>query len=162
MADPRDNAGPAGTRIDNAGSNPDGDMRRSGGSRNDPHGGHHDIDHERRGPTPNPIEEMVPAGHASVPPGQNRDRLVENGVYVDPDVENSSFTETQVPNLPDGVIAGDEHEHRQGAAGITQPGFGPSDWEKPALGEGNPDLGIDPTEAPEPSADIKNRNHEGM
>ena len=51
--------------ILNHGSNPDSSARRSGGSVNDPHGGHAAFDHELRSPEPNPIQQLVPGGQAS-------------------------------------------------------------------------------------------------
>jgi hypothetical protein len=51
--------------INNAGSDPDSGIRRSGGSANDPHGGHEHLGHERRAPEPDPIEEMVPGGQGA-------------------------------------------------------------------------------------------------
>jgi hypothetical protein len=44
----------------NGGSNPNNNMRQSGGSVNYPHGGHDNLDTQRRGPNPDPIEELVP------------------------------------------------------------------------------------------------------
>jgi hypothetical protein len=56
-------------RFDNAGSNPDQGARRTGGSANDPDGGHELMNDEWRGPDPDPIHEMVPGGQgAEAPP----------------------------------------------------------------------------------------------
>lgn len=42
--------------IENASSNPNADLRRTGGTPDDPHGGRQPM---RRGPDPDPIEEMA-------------------------------------------------------------------------------------------------------
>ncbi len=56
-------------RFNNAGSNPDQGARRTGGSPNDPDGGHELMNDEWRGPDPDPIHEMVPGGQgAEAPP----------------------------------------------------------------------------------------------
>jgi hypothetical protein len=52
--------------FNNPGCNPNSDHRRTGGSVNDPHGGHEHIT-ERRGPDPDPINELVPAGDGGLP-----------------------------------------------------------------------------------------------
>jgi len=54
--------------FQNAASDPNSGLRRSGGSPNDPHGGHEHLGAERQAPDPNPIEEMVPGGHGAEPP----------------------------------------------------------------------------------------------
>lgn len=46
-------------RINNAGSDPNGDLQRTGGSPNDPDGGHELAGREWRGPDPDPIDELV-------------------------------------------------------------------------------------------------------
>jgi hypothetical protein len=51
--------------INNGGSDPNSGMRRSGGSANDPHGGYENIDTERRGPDPDPVDELVPGGQGA-------------------------------------------------------------------------------------------------
>ena len=51
--------------IENAGSEPDGHLRRSGGSSNDPNGGHETLDGERRSPEASPVEELVPGGQGA-------------------------------------------------------------------------------------------------
>ena len=56
--------------IQNAGSNPDVLQRRTGGSVNDPHGGHERPQDERRGPDPDPVEELVPDGSGGLPPSK--------------------------------------------------------------------------------------------
>lgn len=43
--------------FDNAGSNPNGEMHRTGGSLNDPHGGYENVEGGR--PDPDPIQEMA-------------------------------------------------------------------------------------------------------
>jgi len=63
-------------RIDNAASNPDGDPRRSGGSPNDPDGGHELIGREWRTPDPDPIHELVPGGQGAEPPPYSADELM--------------------------------------------------------------------------------------
>jgi len=57
--------------IDNAGSNPDGHVRRSGGSPNDPHGGHGQADHElhtprMRTPSKNSFPEATEPNHPRI------------------------------------------------------------------------------------------------
>jgi len=59
-------------RISNAGSNPDVLQRRTGGSPNDPHGGHERPDNEFHAPDPNPADEMVPGGSGSLPAAKDR------------------------------------------------------------------------------------------
>ena len=65
-----------GKRFNNSGSDPDTHQRRTGGSANDPHGGH-EYAKERRGPDPDPVEELVPAGAGSVPPSKaaNKEKI---------------------------------------------------------------------------------------
>lgn len=77
--------------ISNAGSDSDADMRRSGGSPNDPHGGHENIEEERKAPTPDPVDELVPGGDGGVPPTRVGEQAAET----------FAFTGTQQPNLPD-------------------------------------------------------------
>lgn len=48
-----------GDSIINAGSDPDGDLQRTGGSPNDPDGGHELAGREWRGPDPDPVDELV-------------------------------------------------------------------------------------------------------
>lgn len=68
-------AGISTARINNAGSNPDGDARRSGGSPNDPDGGHELLGRERHAPDPDPIHELVPGGQGAEPPPYGADEL---------------------------------------------------------------------------------------
>jgi hypothetical protein len=119
-----------GEQINNPGSNPDGNHRRTGASANDPHGGHERVK-ERRGPDPDPVEELVPAGDGSLPATK---------LSVSEETELLSFTETQKPNLLDEMAAVD------GMGTIdprAQPVFGPTELDGPQF-EGNPELGIDP------------------
>lgn len=53
-------------RIENAASNPNSEKRRTGGSANDPHGGYERAS-EWRGPDPDPVHELVPAGSGELP-----------------------------------------------------------------------------------------------
>lgn len=65
---------PAGN-IENAGSDPDSGLRRSGGSPNDPHGGHEHLGAERHAPDPDPVEEMVPGGQGAEQPPYTADAI---------------------------------------------------------------------------------------
>jgi len=58
--------------ISNAGSDPDVLQRRTGGSPNDPHGGHQRPGNESSARDPNPADEMVPGGSGSLPPAKGR------------------------------------------------------------------------------------------
>lgn len=105
-----------GERISNSNSDPDTDQRRSGASDNDPHGGHEHIG-ERRGPDPDPIDELVPAGDGSLPSARKPGILDEMG-----DVDGMQTIDPR-----------------------AQPGFGPTELDRPLI-EGNPELGIDPND----------------
>jgi len=91
--------------IDNAGSHANADIRRSGGTSDDPHGGQQ---RTSRGPDPDPIEELA------------------------------TIDGNSLDNRPDRP-----HLARQPG---PQPGFGPNPNAERL--EGNPELGIDPREAP--------------
>lgn len=136
--------------ITNPGSNRDADMRRTGGSRNDPHGGHEDPDLDRRGPVPNPVEEMAPSGTGELPATRRS---------ASEAADSLAYTGSQVPNLTDelaGVDGLGTLDPRQA------PGFGPGEGDKPQL-EGNPELGIDPNEvAPPASTEGAALDREGM
>lgn len=80
-----------GERFNNAGSDPDGGPRRSGGSANDPHGGYEHPDSGWRSPDPDPVEELVPGGQAGTP---------ESGIQRTV-TELKTYTGSQRPNLPD-------------------------------------------------------------
>ena len=121
-----------GEPINNPGSNPNSDLRRTGASANDPHGGHEHVN-ERRGPDPNPIDELVPAGDGSLPATK---------LSVSEEAETLAFTETQKPNLLDEMAAVDGTGTLDPRA---QPGFGPTELDGPHF-EGNPEIGIDPNE----------------
>ncbi|UVC10485.1 hypothetical protein IHQ71_07770 [Rhizobium sp. TH2] len=121
-----------GEAINNPGSNPNSDHRRTGGSANDPHGGHEHTS-ERRGPDPDPIDELVPAGDGSLPATK---------LSVSEETETLAFTETQKPNLLDEMAAVDGTGTLDPRA---QPGFGPTELDGPQF-EGNPEIGIDPND----------------
>jgi hypothetical protein len=72
MPDPKD------TTINNAGSNPDGETQRSGGSPNDPDGGHELLGREWKGPDPDPISELVPGGQGAEAPPYSHEDLVKS------------------------------------------------------------------------------------
>jgi hypothetical protein len=118
--------------INNPGSNPNSDLRRTAGTSNDPHGGHENID-ERRGPDPDPIDELVPAGDGDLP--GTKTSLSE-------ETESLAFTGSQKPNLVDEMAAVDGTGTLDPRA---QPGFGPTELDGPQF-EGNPELGIDPND----------------
>lgn len=156
-------------RIDNAGSDENTDMRRSGGSANDPHGGHQDIHSEIRSHPADPVEELVPAGQASVPAGLAPEVKAKPLIPTESEAESLAFTATQVPNLAEQLNSyGDEAAERSPESVIhpqfdqpgsdysgpnkdktmikpTQPGFGPTELDRPTLGQGNPELGPDPS-----------------
>jgi hypothetical protein len=119
--------------IDNPGSNHDADIRRTGGSSNDPHGGHQHPDSEWHGPEPDPVEELVPAGTGELP--ATRRSISET-------TDDLAYTGSQVPNLTD-ELAGPDGMGTLDAQ--LAPGFGPGELDKPQL-EGNPELGIDPND----------------
>ena len=121
-----------GEAFNNPGSNPNSEPRRTGGSANDPHGGHEHTS-ERRGPDPDPIDELVPAGDGSLPATK---------LSVSEETETLAFPDTQKPNLLDEMAAVDGTGTLDPRA---QPGFGPTELDGPQL-EGNPEIGIDPNE----------------
>ncbi|UVC09860.1 hypothetical protein IHQ71_04400 [Rhizobium sp. TH2] len=121
-----------GAAINNPGSNPNSDQRRTGASANDPHGGHEHIN-ERRGPDPDPIDELVPAGDGALPATK---------LSISEEAETLAFTETQKPNLLDEIAAVDGTGTLDPRA---QPGFGPTELDGPQF-EGNPEIGIDPND----------------
>jgi hypothetical protein len=88
--------------IGNAGSQPNGDMRRSGGSPNDPHGGHENIETEWKSKDPDPVGELVPGGSGSVPPS----------IEETTETETLAFTDVQEPNLPTEETDADAGVHR--------------------------------------------------
>ncbi|MDB5525146.1 MAG: hypothetical protein JWM58_2909 [Rhizobium sp.] len=125
---PLDRSFPLDGRTNNAGSDPDNNLRRSGGSPNDPHGGHEHISSELRGPDPDPIDELVPGGQgAEAPPYR---------LHVAEELRSAR----------------------------AQPGFGPSEFDKPTLGQGNPEIGPDPSDIPsnKPPSDARGMQREGM
>ena len=117
-----------GEPINNPGFNPNSDHRRTGGSANDPHGGHEHVN-ERR--DPDPIDELVPAGDGSLPATK---------LSVSEKTGPLAFTETQKPNLHDEMAAVDGTGTLDPRA---QPGFGPTELDGPPF-EGNPEIGIAP------------------
>ena len=119
-----------GEAINNPGSNPSSDQRRTGSSVSDPHGGHEHTN-EGRGPDPDPIDELVPAGDGGLPATK---------LSVSEKTETLAFTETQKPNLLDEIAAVDGTGTLDPRA---QPGFGPTELDGPQF-EGNPEIGIDP------------------
>ena len=136
--------------IDNPASNPNSDLRRTGASSNDPHGGHQHPDSERRGPRPNPVEELVPSGTGELPPTRRS---------VSEAAEDLTYTDSQVPNVMDELADVD-------GTGTLDPrqasGFGPGELDKPEV-EGDPELGIDPNDVvpARPTGPTEIR-HEGM
>lgn len=136
--------------IKNPASNPDSGSRRSGASSNDPHGGHEHPDSELRGPEPDPVEELVPAGSGDLP--ATRLSLPEG-------TENLAYTGSQVPNLTDELAGVD------GMGTLDSrlaPGFGPTELDKPQF-EGNPELGIDPNDVgPRDATSVEELRREGM
>lgn len=136
--------------INNPGSNPDAGSRRTGASSSDPHGGHEHPDSELRGPEPDPVDELVPAGTGDLPATRQS---------VSEATETLAYTDSQVPNLTDELSGVD------GMGTLDSrlaPGFGPTELDKPQF-EGNPDLGIDPRAiaAPDPT-DAEDIKREGM
>jgi len=91
--------------IENAGSNPNAEIRRSGGTSDDPHGGQQRM---RRGPDPDPIEELA---------------------TIDTDSPDNNPARPHLASQPG-----------------RKPGFGPDPKAERLVG--NPELGIDPREAP--------------
>lgn len=65
------------TPIRNAATDADSDHRRSGGSVNDPHGGHDLHGRELAMPEADPVEELVPGGQGAEAPPYGRERLTE-------------------------------------------------------------------------------------
>lgn len=78
--------------VGSAGSQPNTDMRRSGGSPNDPHGGHENIETEWKAGDPDPAGELVAGGSGSLPPSIDQTTKTET----------LAFTDVQEPNLPTG------------------------------------------------------------
>jgi len=143
-------AGLSGSPIDNAGSDRDADIRRTGGSSNDPHGGHQHPDSEWHGPEPDPVEELVPAGSGELP--ATRRSIAEAD-------DNLAYTGSQVPNLVD-QLAGVDGMGTLDAQ--LAPGFGPGELDKPRF-EGNPELGIDPNDVvPREPTGENDLGHEGV
>jgi len=136
--------------IDNPGSNRDAGIRRTGGSSNDPHGGHQHPDSEWHGPEPDPVEELAPSGSGELP--ATRRPIAEAD-------DNLAYTGSQVPNLID-ELAGVDGMGTLDAH--LAPGFGPGELDKPQL-KGNPELGIDPNDVvpAEPTGSNAVR-HEGV
>jgi hypothetical protein len=119
-----------GEPINNPGFNPNSDHRRTGGSANDPHGGH-EYATERRAPDPGPIDELIPAGDGSLPATKHS---------ASEATELHASTDTHKPNLLD------EMANVDGTGTLDpQPGFGPTELDGPQF-EGNPEIGIDPNE----------------
>lgn len=118
--------------FNNPGSNSNSASRRTGGSANDPHGGHNHTN-ERHSPNPDPINEFVPAGDGALAPTKQ---------IASEDAELLAFTESQKPNLLDEMAAVDGTGTLDPRA---QPGFGPTELDGPQF-EGNPELGIDPND----------------
>lgn len=102
FSDHRHDPNSAADHISNAGSRPDTDMRRSGGSPDDPHGGHENIATEWKAGDPDPVAELVPGDSGSVP----------RGVQPAPKTETLAFTDVQEPNLPTGESYDNELAHR--------------------------------------------------
>jgi hypothetical protein len=86
---------------------------------------------ERRGPDPDPIDELVPGGAGSLPATK---------LSATEETELLAFTDTQKPNLLDELAAVDGTGTLDPRA---QPGFGPTELDGPQF-EGNPEIGIDP------------------
>jgi hypothetical protein len=63
------------SRIKNGATDPDSLPRRSGGSANDPHGGHDRAGRELRRPDPDPIHELVPGGQGAEAPPYSAEEL---------------------------------------------------------------------------------------
>jgi hypothetical protein len=76
-------------RIRNSAENPDIGIRRSGGSDNDPDGGHVHIDNEWHTPDADPADERVSAETGDLPAGR---KAANSGL---------PYVGTQRPNLPD-------------------------------------------------------------
>jgi hypothetical protein len=136
--------------IDNPGSNPDADTRRTGASSNDPHGGHQQPDGEWRGPTPDPVDELAPSGTGELPATRRP---------VSETAESLAFTDSQVPNVLDELADVDGMGTLDAR---LAPGFGPDEFARPEL-EGDPELGIDPNDvAPPDPTTGDGLSHEGM
>jgi hypothetical protein len=80
--------------IRNSASDPDIDMRRSGGTPDDPHGGHEAVAGEWKGPNPDPIDELLPAGTKAA------------------GIESLAYSDIQQPNQPAADIDSDAGVHR--------------------------------------------------
>jgi len=143
-------AGLSESPINNPGSSRDAGIRRTGGSSNDPHGGHQHLDSEWQGSEPDPVEELAPAGAGELP--ATRRSIAEAD-------DNLAYTGSQVPNLID-ELAGVDGMGTLDAQ--LAPGFGPGELDKPQF-EGNPELGIDPNDVvpAEPTGEGEVR-HEGV
>ena len=136
--------------VNNPGSNRDADIRRTGGSSNDPNGGHQHPENEWRGLEPDPVEELVPSGTGELPATRRS---------VSETADNLAYTGSQVPNLTD-ELAGVDGMGTLDAR--LAPGLGPGELDKPEL-EGNPELGIDPNDVvPAEPTDPVGVRREGM
>lgn len=79
-------------RVRNPAANPNGDMRRSGATHGDPHGGHNALDNEWRTPDADPPQEMTAAGPLDGQAGIDEPRTsfsqpvegAENRLRIDP------------------------------------------------------------------------------
>jgi hypothetical protein len=88
--------------IDNAASDPESDPRRSGGSPNDPDGGHELLGREWRGPNPDPISEMVPGGQGAEPPPYGSMKIAEDMAGVARRQLKAGPSDTDPPTLRGG------------------------------------------------------------
>jgi hypothetical protein len=75
-------------RIRNSAADPEIGMRRSGGSDNDPDGGHAHIDSEWRTPDADPADERISPDTGELPASR---KAIDSGF---------AYTGTQQPNLP--------------------------------------------------------------
>ena len=116
--------------TNNPGSDPISYERRTGASQNDLHGSHESAS-EWKGPDPDPIDELVPAGAGALPATKSS---------VSEQTESLAYTDSQRPNVLDGLAGVNGMATLDAKA---QPGFGPTELDLPQI-EGNPELGIDP------------------
>lgn len=139
---PEDRSIPAAddSRIDNAGSDPGNSLRRSGGSANDPHGGHENISSELGTPEPDPVRELVPGGQGAEAAPYAAGELTRGtatqqsigAVAGDRDIigddateqpaASLAYTDVQVPNVPtDDLSAPGTPDHVQGSGRLEEP-----------------------------------------
>jgi hypothetical protein len=105
IGDPIDEEFPveaAGGTIDNAASDANSGLRRSGGTPHDPHGGHEHLGAERRAPDPNPVQELAPGGQGAESPPYSADDIENRLAAIARRQPESGPSETDRPTLGPG------------------------------------------------------------